>query len=119
MNKVYFIKTHCAKTHNEFYIRYDLAADDVWVRTYGLKSLPADEMSAAIGSKSEIDLTNERCGPQYKCPWCGNKHYWLHARCKSVICWDGTKNATCPVCNISCTIGGTLTSISGSGSSGQ
>ena len=122
MNTVYFIKAICANTKNSFYMRCDLAADDVWVFTYGLKSIPETERGKSSTASSELDMSNSRFGPQYKCPWCGNNSFWKHGKCGNIICWDDTNdNVTCPTCNTNCNLGGagTITSLNGSANSGQ
>ena len=32
-----FIEAECSQYNQKFYLRYDYAADDVWVQTYGVK----------------------------------------------------------------------------------
>lgn len=45
---VVFIPAKCNKTNKEFYIREDLAADGMWVRTYGITSIPIGEKSRTV-----------------------------------------------------------------------
>ena len=98
MNKptVAFIPAKCSKTGKAFFIREDFAADGMWVRTYGIPSIPAGEN----GTSDEIVIyfNNHRQGPQYKCPHCGNKRIFLCTTCGvKACCYDGSSTWHCPV----------------------
>lgn len=121
MNNVYYIKAYCSNTRKPFYMRYDYAADDCWVRTYGVKELsPADSASMG-GGNSDFSISNSRIGPQYKCPWCGNRWFWKHGGCGSINCWDGeSDDVVCGNCAQACTLGeGVVTTLNGTSGSGQ
>lgn len=121
MAKVYFIKAYCVNEHKPFYMRYDYAADDCWARTYGIKELTLSDSKSLTNSASDFDISNSRIGPQYKCPWCGNKRFWRHGACGSINCWDGRlNNVTCGNCGVTCTLGdGVVTTLSGTSGNGQ
>lgn len=125
MAKVYFIKAFCGNTHKPFYMRYDYAADDCWVRTYGVKELASSDATSLTSGTSDFDISNSRIGPQYKCPWCGNKRFWKHTSghnaCDNITCWDGKSNdVTCGSCGTNCTLGGgPVTTLSGTSGNGQ
>lgn len=116
---VVFIPAKCNKTAKEFYIREDLAADGMWVRTYGIPSIPVEEKEAS--SEIVIDFNNHRQGPQYKCPHCGNKRIFLCTDCGvKACCHDGSDSWYCPITSKSGTFSAEgASSISGSGSKGQ
>ena len=99
-NQTVMIPVNCSKTHKKFYARYDFAFDEVWVLTYGLKSLPNDEdyITGGTGEETTIDLTNSRTGPQYKCPYCGNTHYVRCGCSNKCTCWDGVNRFVCDHC---------------------
>lgn len=121
MNKptVAFIPAKCNKTGKKFYIREDLAADGMWVRTYGITSIPDSEKGNA--DEIVIDFNNHRQGPQYKCPYCGNKGIFLCTGCGvKACCYDGSETWHCPISGESGTFSSeSATSISGSGGKGQ
>lgn len=119
MKKVFFLTAKCVKCGKEFYPRYDYAADDRWVLTYGLKEKPADGGSGG-GSDMQESIANARTGPQYKCPWCGNESFIKCGRCKSITCYSGEGNATCAHCGNSGAVSGHITDVNVSGyGSGQ
>lgn len=83
------MEAKCRKNHRTFYPRYDLAADDCWVLTYGIKDLPQGQSVGSAGGAG-MDLGRTRTGPQYRCPWCGNKDYVRCGRCGNLTCYrDG------------------------------
>jgi predicted RNA-binding Zn-ribbon protein involved in translation (DUF1610 family) len=118
-NVVVFIPAMCNKTGKKFYIREDLAADDMWVRTYGLPSIPSGEGSSSPEVK--IDFSNHRIGPQYKCPHCGNERIFLCTDCGvKACCYDGADTWRCPKTGQSGSFAAEgASSITGSGGSGQ
>ena len=120
-----FVKAYCGTTRKPFYIRYDKAADGVWVESYGLKEIPAEDATSFGGSSTvDIDVSKARTGPQYKCPWCGNLGYWKHSSdpsCQSVTCWDykTMTDLACGKCGKLCSLGGTIQKLDGSEGHGQ
>lgn len=46
-----FIEAECSQYNQKFYLRYDYAADDVWVQTYGVKE---KERSARTSGQVEV-----------------------------------------------------------------
>lgn len=46
-----FIEAECSQYNQKFYLRYDYAADDVWVQTYGVKE--KERFSSCIRPKSK------------------------------------------------------------------
>ena len=119
---VVFIPVKCNKTGKDFFVREDLAADGVWTRTYGVTSVSSDAVSSG-GGETEINYSNHRVGPQYKCPHCGNKRLFLCEDCgRKACCYDG--KATEWKCPIDSTRHGNfssekVSSISGSKGEGQ
>ena len=116
---VVFIPAKCNKTGKEFYIREDLAADGMWVRTYGVTSISEGEKG--VSSEIVIDYNNHRQGPQYKCPHCGNTRIFLCKDCGvKACCYDGSGSWYCPITGNSGSFSSeAATSISGSGGKGQ
>ena len=84
MKTLFFLKAKCASTHRDFYIRYDFAADDRWVKTYGVTELPSGGNISSEGI--EIDYSTVRMGPQYKCPHCGNRAFVQCGNCGENTC---------------------------------
>lgn len=121
MKNVFFIKAFCGNTRKPFYMRYDYAADDCWVRTYGVKELSLKDSSSLDSKMTDFDISNSRIGPQYKCPWCGNKSFWQHSACGNITCWDRHANdVVCGECGASCTLGeGAVTNLRGTSGNGQ
>lgn len=106
---LFFLEAKCAKTGRLFYPRYDLAADDCWVLTYGQKDLPAGQSAETSGS-SGIEIKAKRKGPQYKCPWCGNISYVRCGACHRLTCFvHGEKYSTCAYCGEVGEVGGYIT----------
>ena len=121
MEKVFFVKAYCMTERKPFFMRYDYAADDCWVRTYGVKELSSSDAASMSGSGTNIDVSGARRGPQYKCPWCGNKSFWRHGACGTINCWDGdSDDVVCGKCGTACTLGDDyITTLSGTSGSGQ
>jgi predicted RNA-binding Zn-ribbon protein involved in translation (DUF1610 family) len=96
MKTLFFLKASCGRTNKDFYIRHDFAADDRWVLTYGVAEAPAGEGS---GGTMEVDYSNARMGPQYKCPHCGNKNFVRCGKCGNYTCSsEGQTYFKCPHC---------------------
>jgi len=110
MENLFFLEAKCAKTGSLFYIRYDFAADGVWVKTYGIKELPSD--GGVSSGSTQQDVSRSRLGPQYKCPWCGNVNYVQCNRCKKLTCYDDSGRFTCRHCGSSGTVSGYIKNIS-------
>lgn len=108
MKTLFFLEAKCEHTKKTFYPRYDLAADDCWVLTYGVKSLPEGESSDSEPDDS-LNVRDYRIGPQFKCPWCGNDVYVRCGSCKKLTCHkNGDKSFTCANCGKSGEITGSL-----------
>ena len=114
-NEAVFLPVNCVNTHKEFFARYDYAYDGVWVLTYGVKAIPSDvsEYSGSGGS-SRMDLSNSRTGPQYRCPYCGNREFVRCGRCRKLTCYSGKGNFTCDHCGNTGEVKGTIDSLEGS-----
>lgn len=113
MKSLFFLSAKCGKCKKDFYPRYDFAADDKWVLTYGLKELPAGN---GVGdSESMRDISGGRTGPQYKCPWCGNESFCRCGVCKKITCYSGEGLFTCAFCGNSGIPSGQITDIEISG----
>ena len=94
-NTVAFFKAKCEKTGKTFYVRFDLAADDKWCQSYGLKDLPTEGIESSAKTEDiKIDTSNFRVGPQYKCPHCGNTGIVSCGNCH--CCHDGSNMWHCP-----------------------
>lgn len=59
-----FIEAECSQYNQKFYLRYDYAADDVWVQTYGVKE--KERSARTSGQSRSIDMSQTRTGPQYR-----------------------------------------------------
>lgn len=108
MDNLFFLEAKCVKCGKTFYPRYDLAADDCWVLTYGEKELPVGQQ--AVGSNGpNIKITKRRTGPQYKCPWCRNTDFVRCGRCGKITCHDiKTDTFSCAHCGNNGKITGTI-----------
>lgn len=113
-NEAVFLPINCVNAHRTFYARYDFAYDGAWVLTYGLKDIPLD---VSGGSKSgegrEIDLSNSRTGPQYRCPYCGNTSFVQCGACHKLTCYSGNGNFACDHCGHTGEVSGTIDSLEG------
>ena len=120
MDKLFFLEAKCAKNKATFYIRYDLAADDVWCQTYGLKELPpkGEGGGYSVGG-GQHDISSSRTGPQYKCPWCGDVNFVRCGKCHKLTCYDDSGTFHCAHCSNSGKVTGYIENIdvthSGSG----
>ncbi len=95
-NEVVFIPARCSKTGKNFFIREDIGADGMWVRTYGLQNISTTECGGEV--ETTIDFNNHRVGPQYKCPHCGNKYVFFCTNCDvKACCYDGGNYWHCPI----------------------
>ena len=75
---VIFMNVKCVKTKKEFYMRYDLAANDSdgeWIRTQGIKLEDMTTGESYLNQNSKINLANAKNGPLYKCPYCSNTFF--------------------------------------------
>lgn len=109
MDNLFFLEVKCAKCKDIFYARFDFAADDIWVLTYGLKNLPAGEKISS--GTSQADISNMRTGPQYKCPYCGNKAFVRCGACSKLTCYDSNGRFVCMHCGNSGEVKGTIEKI--------
>lgn len=110
MDNLFFLEVKCKKTHSTFYARFDLAADDKWVLTYGEKNLPRTSGSSS-GKNVNHDLSNCRVGPQYGCPYCGNTGFVKCSRCGKYTCYSEGR-FTCEHCGHSGDVNGTIDEVS-------
>lgn len=108
-----FFPVKCQENGKLFFARYDFAADDRWVLTYGI---PENEMSSAqhINNRSlrTVDVENSRLGPQYRCPYCGNDAYVRCGKCGKLTC-NSSDYFTCAYCGNSGTVSGQIKSQEG------
>lgn len=74
-NEAVILPVNCVSAHKTYYARYDYAYDGVWVLSYGLKEVPSDGVGSSVSGIAKIDISNSRTGPQYKCPYCGNRMF--------------------------------------------
>lgn len=109
-----FIPVNCISSHRTFYARYDYAYDNTWVLTYGLKTLPSESSGNIMSTNmSKIDVSNARVGPQYKCPYCGNRSFVHCGKCHKLTCYSGTGNFTCDHCGNIGEVSGVIDSLEG------
>lgn len=93
-NMVFFKEARCNVVDRLFFVRYDYAADDCWVYTYGIKEIPNQNKIS-----NDIIANQYRRGPQYKCPYCANKGMFECGACGSINCYDDKKKIVeCVVC---------------------
>lgn len=104
MDNLFFLEVKCSKSKNNFYARFDYAADNVWVLTYGVKDLPAGEKVSS--GNSQQDISNMRIGPQYKCPYCQSKSFVKCGVCGNLTCYDESGHFDCVHCSNSGTVSG-------------
>lgn len=107
-DNLFFWEAKCGSTKQTFYPRFDLGADDSWVLTYGVKELPTGQQVSSAGN-SRLDLSRMRDGPQYKCPWCGNKGLVGCGYCGKLTCYnDRDRHSVCAHCGKRGRIGGSF-----------
>lgn len=82
------VPAKCGKYGKSFYMIYYKSFDNYWVQAYGKKELPESGKSGFGGSKA-VRLTPTRIGPQYKCPFCGDRYYFNCWNCGQRTCYDG------------------------------
>lgn len=87
MKNLFFLEAKCGATKRTFYPRYDLGAGGSWVLTYGVKELPGGQ-KVSDTENTRLDFSDMRNGPQYKCPWCGNKSYAMCGHCGKITCYN-------------------------------
>lgn len=117
MKTVFFLEAKCGSTNKIFYPRYDYAADDRWVLTYGIENLSSGD---SVASMTEIDISNARIGPQYKCPHCGNTSYVRCGNCGKLTCLKADSNTfKCAHCSSNGKITGSIEKITARSGNGQ
>ncbi len=95
---LFFLEAKCVYTGYDFYPRYDFAADDCWVLTYGEKTLPPGQTASANHDQT-LKVEKRRVGPQYKCPWCGNNSFVRCGKCRKITCYNNSlETFTCAHC---------------------
>ncbi|MDO4318733.1 MAG: hypothetical protein Q4C48_11100 [Lachnospiraceae bacterium] len=95
---LFFWEAQCGTAKQTFYPRFDLGADDSWVLTYGVKELPTGQQVSSA-ENSRLELSKMRNGPQYKCPWCGNKELAWCGSCGKMTCYNGVdRHSVCSYC---------------------
>jgi predicted RNA-binding Zn-ribbon protein involved in translation (DUF1610 family) len=122
VTQAYFVRAYCSRCDKPFLIRLDRSADDILVMTYGVKDGDPEGLAYGEGNgvDQEVDFSNSRRGPQYKCPWCGNTEIVKCGNCHEITCWeDNNLNFHCIRCGISDTISGHITSVKGDSGSAQ
>lgn len=112
-NETVILAVNCVSAHRTFYARYDYAYDGAWVLTYGLKNMPSDESGISEGRMLKINISNSRIGPQYKCPYCGNKKFVRCGRCNKLTCYSGDGKFTCDHCGNVGEVTGTIDTLEG------
>lgn len=113
-NEAVTFPVNCIDVHRTFYARYDFAYDEVWVLSYGLKEMPLDTNAGKEFGVAKVDLSNSRTGPQYKCPYCGNRHFVRCGKCRELTCWSGLGSFVCDHCGHRGSVSGTIDSMEGS-----
>ena len=112
-----FMDAVCGKTRKPFILRFDVGADDKWVLTYGLTTVPS---GSGEGSKRKVDLTNFRFGPQYKCPYCGQDGLVQCGCGRGLSCKSShSDDFVCGHCGKSGTVNGSIDSLEGKSGRGQ
>ena len=108
MENLFFLEARCVNCGRTFYPRYDLAADNVWVLTYGVVELPQGQ--TAVGTEGPgINIDNRRCGPQFRCPWCGNDSFVKCGKCGHLTCYDVNSGVfNCAYCGNKGRVSGSL-----------
>lgn len=109
-----FLKILCVQEKKSFHARYDFAADDRWVLTYGIKDAGFSDIHNSDGNSKKIDIGQSRTGPQYRCPYCGNKDYVRCGKCKKLTCYSGDGDFECASCGNIGTVTGVIDNIEGS-----
>lgn len=91
-NEAVILPVNCVSAHKTYYARYDYAYDEVWVLSYGLKEVPSDGVGSSVSGIAKIDISNSRTGPQYKCPYCGNRMFVRCGKChkRTMLFWKRT-----------------------------
>lgn len=119
-NEAVFLSINCIDTHSRFYARYDFSYDEMWVLSYGVKEIPQDTLGNCNSVESaKIDLLKSRIGPQYKCPFCGNKEFVRCGKCAKLTCYSGMGMFKCDYCGNTGNVDGTIGIIEGDKANSQ
>lgn len=84
------IPAKCGKNHGNYYMVYYLSFDEKWVLTYGKEKLDQE----IINNKNDnntitVNIASTRIGPQYRCPYCGDRFFFTCWNCGKRTCYDG------------------------------
>lgn len=112
-NEAVLLPVNCISSHKEFFARYDFAYDEVWVLTYGIKGIQKEFTCNDTSKCKKIDIENTRTGPQYKCPYCGNRDFVKCGSCGKLTCYSGDGNFVCDHCGNVGAVSGTIDSLEG------
>lgn len=112
-NEAVLFPINCISSHKEFLARYDFAYDEVWVLTYGIKEIQNEHIRTDATKSKKIDITNSRTGPQYKCPYCGNRDFVRCGLCEKLTCYSGDGSFVCDHCGNVGGVSGTIESLEG------
>ena len=112
-NEAVILPVNCVSSHKTYYARYDYAYDEVWVLSYGLKEVPSDGVGSSVSGIAKIDISNSRTGPQYKCPYCGNRMFVRCGKCHKLTCYSGNGQFTCDHCGNVGEVTGTIDALEG------
>ena len=98
-----FIPAKCEKTGKDFFVESYQAYDGTWVFAYGV-----DALSGAKGDShgnTAASLAYARSGPQFSCPYCGQRRCFMCCVCGKITCYDGNnsegRKITCGCCGAS------------------
>lgn len=103
----------CSTTKKPFVIRIDFAADQKWVITYANRTDQSFGGASVDGDERQVDFTNFRFGPQYKCPYCAAKGV-VHCSCGILGCIDEKSDRfECGSCGKTGKISGSVKTLEG------
>jgi len=120
LSRTFVLPVNCCNVHSKFYARYDTDYYGDWVLTYGLKTVLTDVGIEQNGSNSfDIDISNSKLGPQYRCPYCGNKEFVRCGSCKKYTCYSGNGRFICDHCGSTGEVTGTIKKIEGNSFNSQ
>lgn len=112
-NEAVFYELRCENNKREFYARYDFAADDQWVLTRGVKKENMEPGTSFDSGKSTLNISQARMGPQYKCPYCGNRSFVQCGKCGKFTCYCGEGLFHCAYCGQEGKVSGSIEEVDG------
>lgn len=113
--KVAIVLARCTHGHGSFGIRFEEREPRSWHGTWAFQ-MPERTARNEGYDKTDIKGGFEFDGEYPGCPYCQAREIFQCYPCGKSSCWDGTaRKVTCPWCNRTIRLGGTIKSLSAGG----